>query len=139
MVLIDFIDFRLNMFSGAEPYDAIAPSMLDAFCSLLQRKLAYAQGELDMCYMHHEFTVTTSQSKRLKLISSLCEIGKDGGETAMALTVGLPAAIGTRLILDNAIDLRGVHIPLGKQFYLPILDELDRLGIRFKHVTVELD
>jgi saccharopine dehydrogenase-like NADP-dependent oxidoreductase len=49
----------------------------------------------------------------------------------MARTVGLPAAIGVRMILQGEIDLTGVHTPVIPEIYEPILEELERLGISF--------
>jgi saccharopine dehydrogenase (NADP+, L-glutamate forming) len=50
----------------------------------------------------------------------------------MARTVGLPAAIGTRLILEGRIQAKGVLIPVLPEIYEPILDELREHGIAFK-------
>ena len=54
----------------------------------------------------------------------------------MARTVGLPAAIGVRMILDGKITLTGVQIPVLPEIYNPVLDELERLGIAFEEKTV---
>jgi hypothetical protein len=50
----------------------------------------------------------------------------------MARTVGLPAAIGTRLILEGKIKDIGVHIPVLPHIYKPILEELKTLQIVFQ-------
>ena len=47
----------------------------------------------------------------------------------MARTVGLPAAIATRMILDGEINLTGVHIPVVPEIYEPVLQELEQLDI----------
>jgi len=47
----------------------------------------------------------------------------------MARTVGLPAAVGARLILEGEINLTGVHIPVLPEIYEPALRELEQLGI----------
>jgi hypothetical protein len=44
--------------------------------------------------------------------------------------VSLPAAIGARLILEGRIHKTGVHIPVKPEIYNPVLDELERLGIK---------
>ena len=49
----------------------------------------------------------------------------------MSRTVGLPAAIGARLILEGRIGLKGVQVPVVPEIYGPILDELEPLGVRF--------
>jgi saccharopine dehydrogenase-like NADP-dependent oxidoreductase len=49
----------------------------------------------------------------------------------MSRTVGLPAAIGARLILEGKILKTGIQTPLDPSIYEPILDELSRHGIVF--------
>jgi len=49
----------------------------------------------------------------------------------MNRTVGLPAAIGVRLILEGQVRTPGVLIPTHPELYEPALAELERLGIRF--------
>jgi hypothetical protein len=51
---------------------------------------------------------------------------------AVPKAVGLPAAIAGKKILENKITIKGVRIPVYRQIYLPILIELERLGIKFK-------
>ena len=48
---------------------------------------------------------------------TLVERGEPGGITAMARTVGLPAALTARLVLDGEIDLAGCHIPTEPEIY----------------------
>jgi hypothetical protein len=62
--------------------------------------------------------------------STLIDYGIPGGDSAMARTVSLPVAIATRLILQGELVERGVVAPIQPAVYNPILDELERLGIR---------
>jgi saccharopine dehydrogenase-like NADP-dependent oxidoreductase len=57
--------------------------------------------------------------------------GDDQTNTAMAKTVGLPVGITAKMILNGTIDEPGVHIPIKKSIYDPILKELKDYGIRF--------
>ena len=57
--------------------------------------------------------------------------GDNEFDTAMAKTVGLPLAIAAKFILADKIKSRGVLIPIAKEFYLPILNELENFGIKF--------
>ncbi len=56
----------------------------------------------------------------------------------MARTVGLPAAIGVRLILEGKVNLTGVVAPMMPEIYEPVLDELEALGIHFVEKWEEL-
>jgi saccharopine dehydrogenase (NADP+, L-glutamate forming) len=67
-----------------------------------------------------------------KISSSLVVKGEDEVLTAMAKTVGLPMAIAAKLIMQNKISLRGVHMPITPQLYLPILAELETFGVKFE-------
>ncbi len=49
----------------------------------------------------------------------------------MAKTVGIPVAIATKLILNKVITTPGVHVPVTKEIYNPMLQELSDFGIRF--------
>ena len=49
----------------------------------------------------------------------------------MAKTVGLPLGIAVRLYLEGDIKLTGVHIPVVKELYKPILAELEEYGVSF--------
>ncbi|HKR03281.1 MAG TPA: saccharopine dehydrogenase C-terminal domain-containing protein [Bacteroidia bacterium] len=98
---------------------------------LLQRKWVLKAGDKDMIVMQHEFEFLAAQDKRKKIISSLIVQGDDSEHTAMAKTVGLPMAIAARLILNEKIKLKGVKIPVMKEIYEPVLNELKSLGIIF--------
>ena len=61
----------------------------------------------------------------------MIDFGIPNGDSSMARTVGLPAAIATRLILEGKIEVTGVHIPVIPQIYTPILQELKEMEIVF--------
>ena len=63
--------------------------------------------------------------------SSLVLIGDDNQRTAMAKTVGLPLGIAAKLILNGKIKLKGLHIPVAKEIYEPVLKELEQNEIKF--------
>jgi saccharopine dehydrogenase-like NADP-dependent oxidoreductase len=56
----------------------------------------------------------------------------------MSRTVGFPAAIGTRLILEGKLASPGVHVPTTQEIYNPVLDELEAFDIVFKEKTTPL-
>jgi len=55
----------------------------------------------------------------------------------MARTVGFPAAICARLILEERIKERGVLIPTFPGIYKPVLRELKTFDIRFREERFE--
>ncbi|WP_456442994.1 saccharopine dehydrogenase C-terminal domain-containing protein [Caldithrix abyssi] len=105
-------------------------SIFDMFAHILQHKLVYEEGEVDLLIQHHEFIAEHPDGKREKLTSTLVDTGIPHGDTSMARTVGLPAAIATRLIVEGKINLKGVHIPVLPDIYEPILAELEVMNIK---------
>ncbi|MCK5057925.1 MAG: saccharopine dehydrogenase NADP-binding domain-containing protein [Candidatus Aminicenantes bacterium] len=103
---------------------------LDMLSRLLQEKLYYKEGEKDMILLRHKFVVENSDKTRDIITSTLIDFGIPGGDSSMARTVSLPLAIGTRLMAENKIDLKGVQIPDKKELYEPILEELEQLNIK---------
>jgi saccharopine dehydrogenase-like NADP-dependent oxidoreductase len=112
-----------------EPLVLERGSALDVLAQRLLEKLKYEEGERDMVVLHHEFVAEDSQGSKEKVTSTLIDYGTPGGDTAVARTVALPAAIGSKLILDGKIDVKGVHIPTIPSIYEPVLEELEHQGI----------
>jgi len=104
---------------------------------LLQTKWVLKEDDKDMIVMQHNFEYSKS-NKQYKLDSTLVVIGENNIQTAMAKTVGLPLGIIARKVLKNEIKSTGVVMPVEKNIYQPILDELKELGISFKEKIVEI-
>ena len=107
-------------------------SALDIVAARMIEKLQYREGERDMIVLQHEFMAGYPDGGRERILSTLIDFGIPGGDSSMARTVGLPAAIGTKLILQGKIRETGVHIPVLSEMYIPILAELKELGIAFR-------
>jgi len=117
---------------GAMPLPVASGSALDNLTALIMDRLAYEKGERDMVVLQHEFLVRTESGRTERIVSTLVDYGVPGGDSSMSRTVGLPAAIAARLILEGKIGLSGVHVPVRPEIYGPILDELEKLGVRFE-------
>ena len=89
----------------------------------------------DMIVMYHKFGYEINGVKR-QIDSKMVCVGEDQTYTAMAKTVGLPVAIATLQILNGKITTPGVQLPITKEVYLPILAELETLGVIFKEVEM---
>jgi len=100
---------------------------------LLEEKWKLKNEDKDMIVMQHQFEYTLGGSSKIHtLSSSLVVKGHDQVYTAMAKTVGLPAAITSRLLLNGKIRSRGVVIPTIEEIYTPMLKELESYGIIFQ-------
>jgi saccharopine dehydrogenase-like NADP-dependent oxidoreductase len=69
--------------------------------------------------------------KRHRLISSMVDKGVDQWDTSISRTVGLPAAIAARLILQGKVQTYGVVLPIYREIFQPVLEELKKFGIHF--------
>ena len=81
--------------------------------------------------MQHQFEYTTADNESKQIFSDLVIKGDDNINTAMAKTVGLPLAVTAQMILDKKINLTGVHLPVMKQIYEPVLNKLKEYNIVF--------
>lgn len=95
---------------------------------LLESKWSLEDGDKDMIVMQHQFEYLNDGETK-KLLSSLVLEGRE--DTAMSMTVGLPVAIATELILKGEIKGKGVKIPVDRSIYVPVLDRLKDFGISF--------
>jgi saccharopine dehydrogenase (NADP+, L-glutamate forming) len=120
----------LGLFSD-RPLPDDKDNPLDYMNVLTLDKMSMAPGDRDMIVMHHEFIAESSDGDMECLTSTLVDYGIPGGDTSVARTVALPAAIAVKMILNGKIALTGCHIPVTPQIYDPILDELEELGIKF--------
>jgi len=103
---------------------------LDYINVLTLEKMILEDGERDMIVMHHEF-VAEYPSKKEYITSTLVDYGIPNGDSSIARTVSIPAAIAVKMILDEKINLKGVYIPVVPEIYNAILDELEEMGIKF--------
>ncbi len=97
---------------------------------ILKEKWTLGKDEKDMIAMQHKFEYNL-EGKNKRITSSLVVEGEDDIHTAMSITVGMPVAIAVKLILTGKIKETGVHIPVKKTIYKPILKELEEYGIKF--------
>jgi len=106
-------------------------TLLDVLADRMLEKMPYREEERDMVVLVHEFAAAYPDQEE-SITSTLIDFGVPGGDTAMARTVGTPAAVGARMILEGKIGLTGVHIPVVPEIYEPVLDELEHVGIAFE-------
>jgi saccharopine dehydrogenase-like NADP-dependent oxidoreductase len=97
---------------------------------LLEEKWALESTDKDMIVMQHKFVYELNGARKTKL-STLVVLGQDQVHTAMSITVGIPLAIGVKMLMLGQIKLRGVHMPVLPELYKPILKELEEFGVKF--------
>ncbi len=97
---------------------------------LMIAKMELGREERDMVAMQHVFLASYPDGKLEVIKSSMLDFGTLATDTAVARTVALPAAVGVEMILNNEIEVKGVHIPVIPAIYNPILDALEKMNIR---------
>ncbi len=95
---------------------------------ILNKKWKLVQGDKDFIVMWHRFGYQSNGSAK-RITAHLTAAGENELQTAMAKTVGLPLGIAAKLLLEGRIKERGVVIPVKKEIYGPVLDELKVMGI----------
>jgi saccharopine dehydrogenase (NADP+, L-glutamate forming) len=117
-----------------EPLPAGCASPLDIMTDTMLGKMQYAAGERDMLVLQHQF-VAQYPDRKEKTTSTMIDFGIPGGDSSMNRTVGLPAAVGVRLIAEGTVKIPGVVVPVVPEIYEPALRELERLGLQFQDTT----
>ena len=98
--------------------------------NLLLEKWKLKENEKDMVIMQHEFEYEINRQNR-RLTSTLVMRGTDGNNTAMSRLVGLPIGIFVKQVMLGKINSIGVNIPVIKEVYEPVLEELKEYGVVF--------
>ena len=97
---------------------------------ILKQKWELKPEDKDMIIMWHKFVYLLNGEEKTHSTYLIVK-GENEDHTAMAKTVGLPLGMGVRLILENKIPQKGVILPIYKEVYKPILEELKEWGVEF--------
>ena len=130
----------LGLFSD-ERIDCKGDTAAEVLEDILIKKLNLPENGKDMVAIVHEIEADfpDQNKKGERITSSFVEYGEAGGYTAIAKTVGLPAAIAAKLILTDQLPISGCHIPTHPAVYSKVLPELGAAGLNFKEKIVELE
>jgi saccharopine dehydrogenase (NADP+, L-glutamate forming) len=99
--------------------------------NLLLEKWKLKPEDKDMIVMRHEFEYELDGEHR-ELTSTLVLKGNDAVDTAMAKLVGVPMGIFVKLVMEGRINEKGVNIPVMKEVYDPVMEELKEHGVIFE-------
>lgn len=130
----------LGLFSE-EKTDCDGETAAEMMAHLLKKKLPLTADIRDMVVILHKIKVEypDENNHAAEITSTFVEMGeKNNGFTAMAKTVGLPAAIAVKLILTGDLPMTGSYIPTHPAIYTPVMKELREAGFVFKEQVVSL-
>jgi len=111
------------------------PTPAEVLEDIIVKKWVLETGDRDLIVMQHEIKYELNNVPAT-IHSILYREGTDDIRTAMSELVGLPLAIYTRLRLNGVFKHQGCILPLEKEIYLPILAELEEIGIRFNEEII---
>jgi saccharopine dehydrogenase (NADP+, L-glutamate forming) len=127
----------LGLFSNdALPIVGQETTPLDILAARMDQLMPYQKGERDMIVLVHKFVARFAGGKEEQISSTLIDFGQPKGDSSMARTVSLPAAVGAKLILTGKITDIGVQVPVKPSIYNPVLDELETMGIKCEEKTL---
>ncbi|MCX7954909.1 MAG: saccharopine dehydrogenase NADP-binding domain-containing protein [Bacteroidales bacterium] len=132
-IKMDSEEMNLLKFTGIfekKPINLKEATPAQILQNLLEQKWKLEPGDKDMIVMQHVFIYELNKKKK-KITSSLVVIGKDEKDTAMAITVGMPTAFAVEMLMKGEFNEPGIHVPVTPNLYIPILEKLEKLGIKF--------
>lgn len=109
----------------------ITPAIL--LQSLLEKKLSMREEDKDCIVIRHDLEYSLN-NYNYKFNATLLSRGEDLRHSAIAKAIGLTTGAAAKAVLVENIRLTGIHTPVKKEIYDPVLNELEDLGIAF---TVE--
>jgi saccharopine dehydrogenase-like NADP-dependent oxidoreductase len=111
-----------------------ANTTVDILTARMLEKMSLKPGERDLLVLQHQF-VAEYPDRTEHITSTMIDFGIPGGDSSMNRTVGLPAAVAARFILEGKFSQPGVIVPVMPELYEPALEELQRLGIQFTETS----
>lgn len=108
--------------------DPIATTPFEFTRNWITKKYSVKSKENDLIILKIIMEIEKANSRREEKSVSLVVYG-DNKYSAMAKTVGFPAAIASKMILDGEITTKGMVMPLEREIYQPILKRLESFGI----------
>jgi saccharopine dehydrogenase-like NADP-dependent oxidoreductase len=126
---------ELDLFNTEKTIGIKNASPAMALQKILMDQWTLQPKDKDMIVMYHKFGYEINGVKK-QIDSNMVLIGEDQTNTAMAKTVGLPVAIAALKILNGVIKNPGVQLPIHKEVYTPILEELEQYGVVFQEYHV---
>ncbi|WP_411893242.1 saccharopine dehydrogenase family protein [Winogradskyella sp. A2] len=126
---------ELDLFSATKMVELQKATPAQILQKILMDSWTLNENDKDMIVMYHKFGYEIEGEKR-QIDAKMVVVGEDQTYTAMAKTVGLPVAMATLDILNEKITTAGVQIPISKEVYTPILEELESYGVVFNEKKV---
>ena len=126
----------LGLFDDDQFIEIESGSPAEVLQHILEKKWSMQPQDKDMIVMWHKL-VYRQGGKLKECQSSMVVKGENMDETSMAKTVGLPLAMAALHMLKGDYQLKGMHLPIHPEIYLPVLKSLEQQGITFTEKIIE--
>jgi saccharopine dehydrogenase-like NADP-dependent oxidoreductase len=116
-----------------EPTGCAGDTAAAMLSHLLETRLAPLPASRDMVIIVHEMEVEYPDGDRApeRQTSTMVDYGEPGRMSAMAKTVGLPAAVAVEMVLTGELELRGCALPTHPEICDSVLARLRSEGLEF--------
>jgi len=111
---------------------------IDTMTYFLSKKLAYKANERDLIIMRHDIGIEWPDGTQELRNINLVVYGDPNGDSAMAKTVGYPAGIAAKMVLNGEIQTKGVVAPMTTEIYHPMLKRFHDEGITSVETSTKL-
>lgn len=124
MRLLGLFDDDVFLLTGSE----VAPSHV--LLALLQQKVAMKADDKDSIVMQHHLAYEL-RGEYFEMEASLVFDGESEKKSALAQIIGYACGAAAKAVMLGTVKVKGLHIPIIREIYDPILNELEELGIAF--------
>ena len=100
---------------------------------ILERKFGILPDDRDSLVMEHQLSYQLRDESQ-DMVATLVLDGGTERDSAMARVIGSTCGAAAKSVLLGSIKVKGLHIPILREIYDPILNELEDIGIAF-HIT----
>lgn len=119
---LGLLDQKIINCTEEAPFEVTSDLMID--------KMWLGKEDEDMVALQHYVLAKYPDGKSEVIKSRMLDFGSPIKDTAISRTVTLPAAIAVKMILEGVISMTGVHRPVHHEIYNPVLNELEKVGIK---------
>lgn len=97
---------------------------------ILERKFEVLPEDRDSLVMEHQLSYHLRDENQ-DMIATLVLDGGGEKDSALARVIGYTSGAAAKSVLLGSIKVKGLHIPILREIYDPILNELEDIGIAF--------
>lgn len=114
--------------SWVEGYREITPAII--LQCLLEKRLSPEPRDKDCVVMEHQLGYEL-RDEHYEFRANFISQGENQKDSALAKAIGFTCGAAAKAVLLGSISAKGLHIPITKDIYDPILNELSDLGVAF--------